>query len=45
MPKYEVVIKKSVFKALSKMNTDLADELENLMLSLEDNPRPIGLKN
>jgi mRNA interferase RelE/StbE len=44
MPKYEVVIKQSVFKALSKMNNDLAEQLENIMLSLEDDPRPNGHK-
>jgi mRNA interferase RelE/StbE len=44
MAKYEVVIKKSVFKTLSKLNDKLAEDLENLMLSLENNPRPSGYK-
>ena len=44
MPKYTVVIKKSVQKLLRKMTDELADKLENKMLTLEDNPRPIGYK-
>jgi mRNA interferase RelE/StbE len=44
MPKYTVLIKKSVQKLLRKMTDELADKLENKMLTLEDNPRPIGYK-
>ncbi|NVO04148.1 MAG: type II toxin-antitoxin system RelE/ParE family toxin [Bacteroidetes bacterium] len=44
MPKYTVLISKSVQKLLKKMTDELADKLENKMLTLEDNPRPIGYK-
>jgi mRNA interferase RelE/StbE len=44
MPKYSVVITKSVKKLLSKMPDKLADKLENTMLSFEENPRPHGYK-
>jgi len=44
MSKYTVVITKSVQKLLSKMPDKLADQLENAMLNLEENPRPFGNK-
>jgi mRNA interferase RelE/StbE len=44
MAKYTVVVTKSVQKLLSKMPDSLADRLENAMLGLEINPRPVGYK-
>jgi mRNA interferase RelE/StbE len=42
MPKYTVVITKSVQKQLAKLPNKMANELEARMLQLEDNPRPFG---
>ena len=44
MVKYTVVIKKSVLKLLLKLPNNVAESLENRMLTLEDNPRPVGYK-
>lgn len=44
MTKYTVVITKSVAKMLLKLPDSVADQLENTMLSLENNPRPVGYK-
>jgi len=44
MVKYSVVVTRSVQKILSKMPDVLANQLENTMLCLEDNPRPFGYK-
>ena len=44
MAKYIVYVTKSVQKVLGKMPESIAERLENVMLGLEDNPRPIGYK-
>lgn len=44
MAKYHVVITKSVQRTLGKLSDRLATQLEDAMLSLEDNPRPPGCK-
>lgn len=42
MPKYEVVITKSVQKYLDKLSDALAEKLENAMMKLENDRRPAG---
>lgn len=42
MTKYEVVITKSVQKYLDKLSDALAEKLENAMMKLENDPRPVG---
>jgi len=44
MAKYTVYVTKSVQKVLGKMPESVAERVENVMLGLEDNPRPIGYK-
>ncbi|MEI7595369.1 MAG: type II toxin-antitoxin system RelE/ParE family toxin [Bacteroidota bacterium] len=44
MDKYTVVINKSVQKLLQKLPNNIAEQLENSMLDLENNPRPNGCK-
>lgn len=40
MAKYTVLITKTVQKQLNRLPDDLADRLEQKMLSLEEDPRP-----
>jgi mRNA interferase RelE/StbE len=44
MLRYNVFITRSVQKILSKLPDNIANRLEKTMLSLEENPRPIGYK-
>ena len=44
MASYEVVVTRSVQKQLSKLPNRIADLLEEAMVKLEEDPRPIGCK-
>ena len=44
MQKYTIYITKSVQKQIAKLPNDVADRIENKILSLEDNPRPPAAK-
>ena len=44
MPKYNVEISKTAFKALSKLPNKIAEKIENALLKLEENSRPAGSK-
>lgn len=41
---YTVVIPKSVYRDLSKLHSSMLDRMESVLLSLENTPRPDGLK-
>ena len=44
MPKYNVEISKTAFKALSKLPNKIAEKIEIALLKLEENSRPAGSK-
>lgn len=44
MLRYVVIITKTVHKLLSKLPDKVSTSLENKMLELENNPRPVGCK-
>ena len=41
---YTVVIPKSVYRDLSKLHSSMLDRMESVLLSLENTPRPDGVK-
>jgi mRNA interferase RelE/StbE len=41
---YSVVVPKSVYRDLSKLHPSLIDRMESVLLSLEDTPRPDGVR-
>jgi mRNA-degrading endonuclease RelE of RelBE toxin-antitoxin system len=43
--KYLVIITRSVQKTFSKLPDKIASQLEAAMLKLENNPRPLDVKN
>ena len=44
MFKYTVVVTRTVYKLLDKLPDKVATTLENKMLELENDPRPVGCK-
>ena len=41
---YSVVVPKSVYRDLSKLHPSMIDRMESVLLSLEDTPRPDGVR-